>query len=234
MSTILVGIDGTGDISNASYGREMSNSFVAYIIRHSKAKLKRYIRGPGFDGTDMVALVSNGYEFVKLALAANKGAEVLLTGYSRGGAGVIAVAQRLKADGTRVNAMILFDAVDRAIGVDTARIPDNVDRVIHARRDASMMSRLSFGNCGTTWGSPTKCEVRLFRGTHGAIGGAHWKCPPDKKSTDLIVEAWEIASSTKVSYAQDLICAKEVWGWVRPRIQKYGFLENRTSGPGSI
>jgi hypothetical protein len=46
MSTILLGIDGTGDISNASYGREMGNSFVAYIIRHSKAKLKRYIRGP--------------------------------------------------------------------------------------------------------------------------------------------------------------------------------------------
>lgn len=234
MTTILLGIDGTGDISNAKYKHDMTNSFVAYIIRHSKAKLKRYIRGPGFDGTDMVALVANGYEFVKLAVAANKGAPVLLTGYSRGGAGVIAVAQRLKADGTRVHTMLLFDAVDRAMGVDTARIPENVDRVVHARRDTSMMSRLSFGNCGTAWRSPTKCEVRLFRGTHGAIGGVHWKCPPEKKSTDLIVEDWEIAASTKVSYAQDLACAKEVWGWVRPRIQKCGFLENKANGRGYV
>lgn len=60
MTTILLGIDGTGDYSNASYRREMTNAFVAYIIRHSKAKLKRYIRGPGFDGTDMAAIASMG------------------------------------------------------------------------------------------------------------------------------------------------------------------------------
>ena len=234
MTTILLGIDGTGDFSKVSYARDMTNSFVAYIIRHSKVKLKRYIRGPGFDGTDMAAIVSKGYDFVRLALAANKDAHVLLTGYSRGGAGVIAVAQRLKEDRKRVHTMMLFDAVDRAIGVDTARIPENVDRIVHARRDAVMVSRPSFGNCGSAWGSPTKCEVRLFRGTHGAIGGVHWKRPAHKKPTDLIKEDWEFVDSTKVSYAQDLICAKEVWTWVSPRLQTYGFLEKRASGWGYV
>jgi hypothetical protein len=41
MTTILLGIDGKGDFSNVGYGRDMTNSFVAYIIRHSKVKLKR-------------------------------------------------------------------------------------------------------------------------------------------------------------------------------------------------
>lgn len=228
MATILLGIDGTGPMSRTQYAHDMTNSFVAYTIRHSRAKLKRYIPGPGFDGMDMIALVSNGYEFVKLALAANKGAEVLLTGYSRGGSGVIAVAQRLKKDGVRVGAMMLFDAVDRAVGVDTARIPENVDRVVHARRDPNMRSRMSFGNCGTSWGYPTKCEMRFFHGTHGAVGGCPWRCPPDKKGTDTIAEAFEFTSSL-VSFEQDQAAAREVWGWVSPRLRKYGFLENRNS-----
>lgn len=171
---------------------------------------------------------------MRLALAANKDARGLLTGYSRGGAGVIAVAQKLKEARRRVHTMVLFDAVDRAIGVDTARIPENVDRVVHARRDAVMESRPSFGNCGTAWSSPTKCEVRLFRGTHGAIGGVQWKRPADKKPTDMIKEDWELVDSTKVSYAQDLICAKEVWNWVHPRLRTNGFLENVTSGRGYV
>lgn len=114
----------------------------------------------------------------------------------RGGAGVIAVAQRLKEDRRRVHTMMLFDAVDRAIGVDTARIP--LDRVIHARRDAVMESRPSFGNCGTAWGSPTKCEVRLFRGTHGAIGGVHWKCDESdlRPRSDLRERSVELGEAT--------------------------------------
>jgi hypothetical protein len=31
--------------------------------------------------------------------------------------------------------MMLFDAVDRATGIDATSIPNNVERVVHARRD---------------------------------------------------------------------------------------------------
>lgn len=123
MTTILLGIDGTGPFLDKEYFADLNASFVAYILRHSKAKLKKYIRGPWSEGFDMASIVSTGYTFVHLGLAANKGARILLTGYSRGGSGVIGVAQRLKTEGVKVHGMVLFDAVDRAVGVDTAVIP---------------------------------------------------------------------------------------------------------------
>ena len=121
--------------------------------------------------------------------------------------------------------MILFDPVDRAIGVDTAVIPSNVERVVYARRDPNGMSRLSFGNTGTSWRAPTKVEMRSFLGTHGAIGGCHWKCPPDRKPTDLIEEPFE-REGTRVNYQQDLAAAQAVWTWVKPRVSALGYLEN--------
>ena len=228
MTTILLGIDGTGDIANSTYFPTMNASFVSYIARHSKARLKKYIRGPGFDGLDMASIVSYGYTFVHLALAANKGARILLTGYSRGGAGVIGVAQRLQKDGVLVDGIVLFDAVDRAVGVDATVIPNNVQRVVYARRDPAGSSRLSFGNCGTVWHAPTKTELRLFRGTHGALGGCHWTCPPDKKPTDLIDEPYEW-QGTRISYEQDLVAVKAVWTWVQPRVAQLGYFMNQTS-----
>jgi hypothetical protein len=229
MTTILLGIDGTGPFLDKEYFADLNASFVAYILRHSKAKLKKYIRGPWAEGFDMASIVTTGYTFVHLTRAANKGARILLTGYSRGGSGVIGVAQRLKTQGVKVHGMILFDAVDRAVGVDTAVIPSNVERVVYARRDPSGNSRISFGNCGTVWRPPTKCELRMFRGTHGAIGGCHWKCPPGKKPTDLIEEPFEWAG-TKVSYQQDLAAAKAVWTWVKPRVSALGLLESHPTG----
>jgi hypothetical protein len=64
--TILLGIDGTGELSDAVYEREMHNSFVNYIVRQSPAKWKKYIRGPGFDGLDMGMVVGEAYSFVHL------------------------------------------------------------------------------------------------------------------------------------------------------------------------
>ena len=116
MQAILLGIDGTGPLPAQEYEREMRNSFVKYIVRNSPATMKRYERGPAMDGFDMAVIAGKAYQFVHLNLAAHPKAPVFLTGYSRGGAGVIAVAQRLAQDGVKVSAMMLFDAVDRAIG----------------------------------------------------------------------------------------------------------------------
>ncbi|HET8935134.1 MAG TPA: SNF2-related protein [Polyangiales bacterium] len=91
----------------------------------------------------------------------------------------------------RVRAMVLFDAVDRALGIDTAEIPSNVERVVHARRDPYAFSRNSFGNCGVRWHAPTKYELKYFRGTHGAVGGVPWQTPKGSKSTEAIKERGE-------------------------------------------
>jgi hypothetical protein len=205
MEAILLGIDGTGVLSNTSYRDDMHNSFVSYIVRRSPATLKRYTRGPAWEGLDMSIIVSNAYSFVHLGLAANPKARIFLAGYSRGGAGVIGVAQLLAKQGAKVNGMVLFDPVDRALGVGAADIPTNVEHVVYARRDPTGASRISFGNCGTRWHAPTRCAMRYFYGTHGSIGGVPWKAPPEKRSSDLINEGIvePLSSPTKISYGQD-------------------------------
>ena len=69
------------------------------------------MRGPAFDGLDMSVIIHAGYEFVHLCKAVQPNAKVLLTGYSRGGAGVIGVAARLGKDNVSV---IVADVVPRA------------------------------------------------------------------------------------------------------------------------
>jgi len=222
MQTILLGIDGTGPLATAEYTAEMRSSFVKYFVRNSPATVKRYERGPAMDGVDMPVIVAKGYQFVHLNLVAHPNALVFLTGYSRGGAGVFSVAQRLARDGVKVRAMMLFDAVDRAIGIDATSIPNNVERVVHARRDPYAFTRNSFSNCGTVWHAPTKCDVRHFRGTHGALGGCPWPIPRGGKSNDYIKEFGE-ATPTLITYAEDGLAAREVWRRVNPRLVEHGF-----------
>jgi hypothetical protein len=85
MKAILLGIDGTGPLPNMAYRAEMRNSFVSHIVRKTPATIKRYTRGPAFDGLDMAMIVASAYQFVHLSCAANPDAPILLTGYSRGG-----------------------------------------------------------------------------------------------------------------------------------------------------
>ena len=127
-----MGIDGTGVINKADYRAEMRNSFVSYLVRRTPAKLKKYVRGPGMDGCDMSIIVEKAYAFVHLSLAARPKVPVFLTGYSRGGAGVVGVARRLAGDGVVVNGMVLFDAVDRDRKVDAfAGVSDSFIAIIN-------------------------------------------------------------------------------------------------------
>jgi hypothetical protein len=168
------------------------------------------------------SLSRKGFTFVHLGLAAQPKARVFLTGYSRGGAGVVGVAERLEASGVKVSGMVLFDPVDRSLAINSAEIPRNVERVVYARRDPLTMSRRSFSNCATHWHAPTKCSMRYFWGTHGALGGVPWRTPPAGRSTEPIDEGWP-DSVTKISYAQDAQCASEVWAWVNPHLVTLGF-----------
>jgi len=227
---ILLGIDGTGPYGTGEYQAEMHTSFVRYIVQKSPIKSKRYERGPGMDGLDMAVIAAKGYDYVHLHLVAQPKVPIFLAGYSRGGAGVIAIAQRLARDNVTVNAMVPFDAVDRALGIDTLDIPNNVERVVHARRDPYAFSRNSFSNCGTKWHAPTKYELKYFRGTHGAVGGVPWPTPKGGKSTDMIKERGE-ATPTLINYTQDAYAAKEVWAWVKPRLDAHGFFGKQQTVP---
>jgi hypothetical protein len=76
LEAILLGIDGTGPLSDGAYHKEMHDSFVRYIVRNSPAKVKRYERGPAIDGLDMAVIAANGYEYVHLNLVSNPKAPV--------------------------------------------------------------------------------------------------------------------------------------------------------------
>lgn len=162
-------------------------------------------------------------------------APIFLTGYSRGGAGVIAVADRLFMDGVDVRGMVLFDAVDRALGINSVVVPANVKHLVYARRDPRVASRTSFGNCGTRWSDPpTKSRLRTFWGTHGALGGVPWPAPAGAKATDIISEGIFDWTGTKLSYVQDARCSQEVWAWVSPQLATLGMFGGTLGREGNV
>lgn len=83
-------------------------------------------------------------------------AAVLLAGYSRGSAGVIAIAARLAKDKVNVRSLVLFDPVDRAVAIDASEISRNVEHVVYARRAPNAFTPRTFGNCGTRWHVPNR------------------------------------------------------------------------------
>ncbi len=260
--TILVGIDGTGELSNREYQPNFRNSFVNTIVRNSNAKYKHYLRGPASDGVDMIALASKAYTFIHLHRHAHPHTRILLTGYSRGGAGVVDVARRLKKDGVTVDGMVLFDPVDRSGTSDAYDVTNNVLHMVKALRSTLTLSRISFNNCATSWHAPTRCEAKYFWATHGGLGGCPWAVVPGERPTQFIDEddwgseralsavvydvmglEWKQPADykgtldqlrvrredmadkrTQVTYVQDADGAKQVWGWVYPRLLKLGFL----------
>src|SRR5690242_10103719 len=116
---ILVGIDGTGGGSaptsarDATYDQEFANSFVNRIC---KGKLRaKYMRGPVTLGGGLLAAIEMGVAHVVAQRKVAPREPVLLTGYSRGATGVVVIAKRLKTLNIRVQALLLFDCVDRHI-----------------------------------------------------------------------------------------------------------------------
>jgi thioesterase domain-containing protein len=79
--------------------------------------------------------IGEGYSFLHLHRLTHPQAPVYLTGYSRGGAGVVAVATMLANDNVKIAGLALFDAVDRTLGATADEIQTNVERAIYARRD---------------------------------------------------------------------------------------------------
>jgi hypothetical protein len=177
---MIIGIDGSGGEKKPigiwenppEYEKTMRNSFVHQLVRDYTGKARMYFRGPTMSGEECPNIAALCMIAVRNAINAKD--IVFLTGYSRGGAIALAVAQQMQKEfpNQRIPAMALFDAVDRerAFG-DLQTIPSNVDLAFHALRDPIVRSRSYFGNCGTSAGMFTTLKTLTFVTTHGGMGG---------------------------------------------------------------
>ncbi|CAN5232442.1 hypothetical protein BH20ACI1_BH20ACI1_00340 [soil metagenome] len=226
---IRVGIDGTGSRVNPGqernlrYFEEFKNTFVSRICR-AKPNSK-YLAGPVLLGGGLPEAITAGVKFIEeqVKKPGNK-QPVLLTGYSRGGLGVIVIAEELKKKNINVEAMLLFDAVDRHGGFNAASIPNNVANVLHNIRDPLSSSRESFGNCGLQSTAPTNYPTPTkYMCTHGGMGGAPWLPAKGQAETDFIDEEY-YDGWTKITFKQDAFVSNKIWQDCQPFMAKYGFV----------
>ncbi len=251
---IILGIDGTdgwwvnGPWRDNSYDTNFADSFVRKIASGKGANAK-YERGPLVHGGNLDISVSSGVQFILQRRKAGVYDPILLTGYSRGAAGVIQVAKQLArgSEPVMVEAMMLFDCVDRHVSFDTPLIPSNVRNVLHVLRHPAAQSREGFGNSGLNYnaGKTNYEPLKKFMCTHGGMGGCPWK--PDKskgqKGTDYIDEGmgipritgivptpmgaqpkWEGDGMTKVTFNADASVSQSVWVYCQTYLQRHGFI----------
>lgn len=220
--SIVLGIDGTGPFFDSTYATEFKNSFVRRICPEGNPN-KKYFRGPIGPGGGLPEAIQGGYDFITGRNGwAGRDNSILLTGYSRGGLGVLVVANMLKDAKIPVAAMLLFDAVDRHVAYDAPTVPTNVAQVLHIRRSPESGSRISFGNCGTGASAPTVYREVFYNCTHGGVGGTPWESAGNPNA--LIHEGFPDNRDTHVTYAQDRQVSAEIWAYVQPFIQKYKFV----------
>lgn len=137
-------VDGTGDENTETYAKEMADGFCQRLVRKARG---RYWRGPTFSGWETTDIADNVVAaVVQWRKAASDSEKLFLAGHSRGGAAVIFAAKILKAHGIEIEAMFLFDAVDRTLNIRSANaIPENVRHCFHALRDPSLAIYYSDG-----------------------------------------------------------------------------------------
>ena len=238
---ILVGIDGTGSAFTPGSGRDkeydvsFANSFVKRIC-NAGGPDAMYQRGPVALGGGMLEAIGAGVNHVVSRINTytkkyppQAAPPVILTGYSRGGLGAVVVAKRLKDLKINVQALLLFDCVDRHVAFDAEVVPDNVANVYHVIRDPATSSRESFGNDAMKYyPKTTKYQgPYMFMCTHGGMGGCPWPVEAGKKATDLINEGWGAGGydgATTVSYEKDAMVSAQVWANVQPFIRTFGFM----------
>jgi len=226
------GIDGTGPVSNSTYGRDFANSHVKKLCSGKD----EYARGPIGPGGGMPEGIAAGMGAIKAKMLTDPDAPILLTGYSRGGLGAVVIAKKLKKEEIPVKAMLLFDCVDRHLAYDGSVIPNNVEFVHHVMRNPAARSRMSFGNDGTKSNPPTVYTSKKYMCTHGAMGGTPWKPKPGQSRTEYIDEGFGEAYistgsvirsafyRTNITFAQDELASQQVWRDVQSFAQTHGFI----------
>lgn len=231
---ILFGIDGTGATPLNEYDSDTADSFVRRLCGNqssvpiSRVPIRRYERGPTLVGYRMLDAIQIGFNFITQQRHMGNNEPIVMTGHSRGAAGVVVLAKRLADQNIPVRALMLFDCVDRHIRIDSSVIPTSVGRVLHVRRHPHARSRESFGSSGTHWHPPTHYEARYFMGTHGGMGGTYWKPKikngrPDHNMSDIINEGIPDFRTT-ITYQQDRDNSSAIWTFVQPFLRENGFV----------
>ncbi len=132
-------VDGTGKSNETEYQRDMSNGFCKRLEKQCGAT---YWRGPTIPGNETIAISREVAAAVRewVFSPAGVAGRVFLAGHSRGGAAVIFAAQDLQKLGIHVEAMFLYDAVNRTFNTlrSPQTIPGNVRTCYHAMREPSL------------------------------------------------------------------------------------------------
>jgi hypothetical protein len=218
----MVIVDGTGTDTyfspdDGQYEINYGNSACRRLSRMYPGAV--YQRGPWLDGSNMRPIIDEAYNRA-MAFAGMFGrgcSGLCLFGHSRGGAAVIAVAQRLKEQGIPVGFMGLFDAVemDLNFGWDVDCIPGNVQSVYHVERNPAALSRPWWGNCGDAWENG-RINRLIVWGTHGCIGGVPPGRPPDTSNPDPESYIREAANliPTRVKVKEGWKAADDAWDYI--------------------
>ncbi len=227
---IIAGIDGTGGGAvpgrdrDRQYDEDFANSFVR-TLSWTPGTNTAYWRGPVTAGGGLVGAVNGAFSFIRNKVESTRGMrEVLLTGYSRGAAGVVAVAKKLERVDIEVRAILLFDCVDRHVVIDAEIIPRNVRHVLHLVRDPKSKSRESFSNDAMYYYPPTQMEAYKFLCTHGGMGGVPWVVPDGANKYDLIDEGFPDGITT-ITYAEDKKVSERIWRFIQPFCRQHGFVQ---------
>lgn len=221
--------------TDEAHVKEMADGFCRRIFDKTAIRPREYFTGPTFDGLyswRRSLEMSHAAIAYKLARPEKK---VFLVGYSRGGAACIQAATWLNDLGLQVDAMFLFDAVDRDVILDCSRIPGNVVKAYHAIRDPEGGSRPYFGNCQAT---STRMEEKYFRGTHAALGGlpgtgdqpmkVAGKAPEltlrNARAVALVGFVEQPRQVPRITLAEDREAAASAWAWMSGHLYRHGVL----------
>ncbi|MEM6940190.1 MAG: hypothetical protein AAF943_16560 [Pseudomonadota bacterium] len=183
---IFYGIDGTSNSDKSPQAnrcdmiaamKDSPNRHVKRIMRFGFSQ-QMYVEGT-FDvmtGTSSGEKIRDAVAWLKMKHQNAAGAtqpKIYVSGFSRGAASALCIGHELEKLGIPVEAMYLFDAVDRASVMpnhQTSHPSRNVKQAFHALRNPSGGSRRTFGNCGTEnrYGNLATAH---FLTTHGGAGG---------------------------------------------------------------
>ncbi len=192
-------IDGTGPYSQEEYDLAMARSFCWQIEVKLRSYPAVYVPGPGNAGGTTRLKAHDGVKAIIDSRKRGNTKRLYLAGYSRGGATVIQMAKFLKHQTREViQAMFLFDPVDRDVFLDGSGIPTNVRNVYVIYRDQTIeevdtpwkpnwgfgerpdydiYARKWMGNCKIVAKDTRATNVRetiITGASHGAVGGSPW------------------------------------------------------------
>ena len=182
MTRMLI-VDGTGPSDDGQYAVDMAGSFCKQIAATTTCQAS-YWRGPSLLGFETSSIAEEVIAAMRAALE-----DVVLVGYSRGGAAVIQAAKC----GIPVKAMFLFDAVDRSAISDLEVVSANVAKVYHARRNEAYGRQFE----GAVNVEKMQFSIRLL---HFAVTGLNNYANPVDRFESLVAVSEEFSDFVSIKY----------------------------------